>query len=395
MIPHDKTRKTMCSTETTRRQRRFLATLCCTASLVAFSPSCSRDTQAAPTKTEVTLEPNVFNAEHPETFKLTRVESRAVPIILKANGTISPDVARTIHVTSLGSGRVIELNARLGDQVRKGQALLTISSPDLASATADYQKARADEEFSRKALERAQLLNSHGALAEKDLQQAQDAGEKAKADLQASAQRVRLLGGDPDHAAAIIQLRAPVSGTIVEQNVAGFEGVKSLDNSPNLFTIADLSEVWVLCDVYENDLAAVRLGDPAEIHLNAFPDRVFRGRVSDISRVLDPNTRSAKVRVVLSNPGGSLKPGMYAAATFHSRKLQNRLVVPSAAIMRLQDRDWVFRKEGAQRFRQIEIHSVAQTEDGLQQIQDGTVQAGQEIVFNALEFASAMAEQQK
>ena len=382
MIPNDKTRK-------------IVAMLCCTASLVAFHASCSRDSQAAPTRTEVTLEPNVFNAEHAETFKLTQVESRAVPMTLKANGTISPDVARTIHVTSLGSGRVIELNARLGDQVRKGQVLLTISSPDLASATADYQKARADEDLSSKALERAQLLNSHGALAEKDLQQAQDAAEKAKADLQASAQRVRLLGGDPDHAATVIQLRAPVSGTVVEQNVAGFEGVKSLDNSPNLFTIADLSEVWVLCDVYENDLATVHVGDPAEIRLNAYPDRVFRGRVSDISRVLDPSTRSAKVRIELSNPGGSLKPGMYASATFHSRRLQNRLVIPSAAIMRLQDRDWVFRKEGAQRFRQIEIHSVDQTEDGLQQIQNGTVQAGQEIVFNALEFASAMAEQQK
>jgi len=375
--------------------RKMAAMLCCTASLVAFNTSCTRDTQAAPTKTEVTLEPNVFNAEHAESFKLARVESRSVPTMLKANGTISPDIARTIHVTSLGSGRVIELNVRLGDQVHKGQTLLTISSADLATATADYQKARADEELSGKALERAQLLNSHGALAEKDLQQAQDAEEKAKADLQASVQRVRLLGGDPDHAAAVIQLRAPVSGTIVEQNIAGFEGVRSLDNSPNLFTIADLSEVWVLCDVYENDLEAVRVGDPAEIGLNAFPDRVFRGRVSDIARVLDPNTRSAKVRVVLSNPGGLLKPGMYATATFHSRKLQNRLVVPSAAIMRLQDRDWVFRKEGAQRFRQIEIHSVAQTEDGLQQIQDGTVQAGEEIVFNALEFASAMAEQRK
>jgi cobalt-zinc-cadmium efflux system membrane fusion protein len=160
-------------------------------------------------------------------------------------------------------------------------------------------------------------------------------------------------------------------------------------------TIADLSEVWVLCDVYENDLAAVRVGDPADIRLNAFPDRVFRGNVRDISRVLDPNTRSAKVRVVLSNPGGLLRPGMYAAATFHSRQLESRLVVPSAAIMRLQDRDWVFRREGAQRFRQIEIHSVNQTEDGLREIQNGAVQAGQEIVINALEFASAMAEQQK
>lgn len=382
-----------------RQRKRPSVILCFALSLATFWTSCSRDTQAAPTKTEVTLEPNVFNAEHPESFQVARVESRPLPGVLKANGTITPDVARTIHVTSLGSGRVIELNARLGDQVRKGQVLLTISSPDLAVATADYQKARADEELARKALERAELLNSHGALAEKDLQQAQDTEDKQRVDLQTAAQRVRLLGGDPDYPASLIQLRAPVSGTIVEQNVAGFEGIKSLDNSPNLFTIANLSQVWVLCDVYENDLAAVRVGDSADIRLNAFPDRTFHGRVSDISRLLDPNTRSAKVRVVLSNPEGSLRPGMYAVATFRSRKLQKRLVVRSTAIMRLQDRDWVFRKEGPQRFRQIEIHAVAQTatqtDDGLQQIQDGTLQAGQEVVLNALEFATAMAEQQK
>ena len=161
-----------------RQRKRPLVILCFALSLATFWTSCSRDTQAAPTKTEVTLEPNVFNAEHPESFQVARVESRPLPGVLKANGTITPDVARTIHVTSLGSGRVIELNARLGDQVRKGQVLLTISSPDLAVATADYQKARADEELARKALERAELLNSHGALAEKDLQQAQDTEDK-------------------------------------------------------------------------------------------------------------------------------------------------------------------------------------------------------------------------
>lgn len=363
--------------------------------LLAFSASCSRDPQAAPTKAEVTLEPGVFNLDRSEEFKLARVESRTLPIVLTANGTVSPDVTRTIHVTSLGSGRVIGLNVRLGEQVRKGQALLTISSADLGAATADFQKARADEALSRKALDRAELLYSHGALAEKDLQVAQNAEDKSKVDLQTAAQRVRLLGGDPDHPTSLIQLRAPVSGTIVEQNVAGFEGVKSLDSSPNLFTIADLTQVWVLCDVYENDLASVRVGDSADIRLNAFPDRLYHGKIGDISRVFDPNTRSAKVRVVLSNPDQSLRPGMYAAATFRSRQLHERLVIPATSIMRLQDRDWLFRKEGPQRFHQIEVHTKGQTEDGLLQVQDGTLQPGQEIVLNALEFVTAMADRKK
>src|SRR5262249_12331613 len=189
---------------------------------------------------------------------------------------------------------------------------------------ADYQKASADEQLTEKALARAQLLYSHGAAASKDLEQAQDAEDKANADVQNTEQRVRILGGDPAHAGSTIILRAPVAGAIVEQNVSGFEGIKSLDNSPNLFTIADLSHVWVLCDVYENDLAEVHFGDAAEVHLNAYPDKVFRGRVADISRVLDPNLRSAKVRIVLPNPDGALRPGMYATTTFHSRKMRPR-----------------------------------------------------------------------
>jgi len=359
---------------------------------IMLAAACSNDTKAAPTKAEITLEPGVYNVGHPELFKLAGVETRDLPTVLNANGSVNPDVNRTIHVTSQGSGRVVDLKVKLGDFVEKGQELLSIYSADLAGAFSDYQKAVADERLAKKALDRAQLLYSHGALAQKDLEQAQDAEDKAKVDVQNTEQRVRILGGDPAHPASLIELRAPVSGTIVEQNVAGFEGVKSLDNSPNLFTIADLSQVWVLCDVYENDLAEVQLGDSAEIRLNAYPDKVLHGAVADISRVLDPNLRSAKVRIVLPNPDGSLRPGMYARATFRSKKLQARLVVPSTAIMRLQDKDWVFRKEGQNRFRQIQVHTQGGISDGFQQLQDGGVKPGDQVVANALEFSTAMAE---
>jgi membrane fusion protein, heavy metal efflux system len=199
-----------------------------------------------------------------------------------------------------------------------------------------------------------------------------------------------LLGGDPAHPTSLIELRAPVSGTIVEQNISGFEGIKSLDNSPNLFTIADLSQVWIVCDVYENDLGDVHRGDAAEIRLNAYRDKTYRGKVADISRVLDPATRSAKVRIVLPNRDGSLRPGMFAVATFRSRKSQPRIVVPSTAVLRLQDKDWVFRKEGPQQFRRVEVHARGENSSGMQEIQDGLTSAEQ-IVANALEFSSAVA----
>jgi membrane fusion protein, heavy metal efflux system len=362
--------------------------------LLALATSCSNDTKAAPTKAEVTLDPGVYEPEHPELFKLVKVETRDLPIVLTANGSVTPDINRTIHVTSLGSGRVVELKARLGDYVKKGQALLVISSPDLASAMSDYQKARADEGLAKKALDRAQLLFDRGALAQKDLEAAQNAEDKAKVDMQTAEQHVRVLGGDPSNPGPLINLRAPVSGTIVEQNVAGFEGVKSIDNTPNLFTIADLSQVWVVCDVYENDLSEVHVGDSAEIKLNAYPSKMFHGKVGDISRVLDPTTRSAKVRIVLFNPDESLRPGMYALATFRSRKLRTRTVVPTTAIMRLQDKDWVFRKEGPQRFRRVEVHALGAAPQGMQELQDG-VKPGDEVVANALAFSTEVAGQGK
>ena len=360
--------------------------------LLLLAVGCSDNTKAAPTKAEVTLDPNLSNVDHPELFKLSKVESRDLPTTLTANGSVTPDVNRTIHVTSQGSGRVVDLRVKLGDSVTKGQVLLSIYSADLAGAFSDYQKAVADERLAKRALDRAQLLNSHGALAQKDLEVAQDAEDKAKVDVQNTEHRVRLLGGDPAHPDSVIELRAPVAGTIVEQNVAGFEGVKSLDNSPNLFTIADLSQVWVVCDVYENDLGDVSLGDPAEISLNAYPGRVYKGTVSDISRVLDPSLRSAKVRIVLENSDGALRPNMYAVAIFRSRKLQSHLVVPATAMMRLHDKDWVFRKEGQSQFRKIEVHSTGAIVEGFQEIQDGALKSGDEVVANALEFSSAMAE---
>jgi membrane fusion protein, heavy metal efflux system len=353
--------------------------------------ACSKETPAATGTQPITVDPDVFDTDQPQLFKTAQAETRALPTLVTANGVVSPDVNRTMHVTSLGGGRVIDLKVKLGDTVTKGQTLLVISSPDLASAMSDYQKAKADEVLSHKALDRAQMLFDRGAIAAKDLEAAQDAEDKTKVDVETAEHHIQVLGADPAHPSALINLKAPESGTIVEQNVAGFEGVKSLDNTPNLFTIANLAEVWIVCDVFENDLGEVHLGDAAEIRLNAFPERVFKGDVADISRILDPNTRSAKVRIVLGNADGALRPGMYAVATFRSRKLTSRIVVPATAIMRLHDKDWVFRKEGGNRFRKIAVQADGLAPDGMQEIRNG-VKPGDLLVTNALEFSTDVAE---
>ena len=363
------------------------------AALLLALAGCSRDTSANNNPPQVKIDsapdPSLIELKHPEQFPLAKVEPQRVPNQLTLNCAAAPDVERTVHVYSLSGGRVIDIRARLGDFVEKGQVLLLINSSELAQAISDYRKAQADEALARKALDRAQLLYGRGAMAQKDLQQAEDTAQKAQVDVQTAETRIRILGGDLGNPSPIIEVKSPITGTIVEQNTTGGEGVKSLDNSPSLFTVADLSRVWMLCDVYENDLAQVRVGDFAEVRLNAYRERPLRARVSNIARVLDPGTRSAKVRIELDNRQGLIRPGMFAVARFVSQGAEARLVVPASAILRLHDRDWVFRAEGGGRFRRTQVQSGAALGGGRQELLGGGVRPGDAVVASALQFSSA------
>ncbi|MEO8050089.1 MAG: efflux RND transporter periplasmic adaptor subunit [Acidobacteriota bacterium] len=334
---------------------------------------------------EQVADPNLITVDKPERFPLATATSRAEVSELIANGSVAPDVSRTVPVNALSAGRVLEIHARLGDDVQKGQLLLTINSSDMSQAFSEYRKFQADEALAKTQSERAQLLFSHGALAQKDLDVAAEIYDKAKVDTQTALDRIRILGGAPLRPSAVIEVRAPISGTIVEQNVTAAAGVKSQDNSPNLFTIADLSQVWVICDVYENDLAQVREGDRAQIEFNAYPNRKFSGRISNIGKLLDPNTRSAKVRMELSNEHGLLRPNMFATVHFQSQGSQMRTVVPATAVMRLEDRDWVFVKAGENQFRREEVHAGAVNNDGTEQVSSG-LRVGKRVVRDALLF---------
>lgn len=352
---------------------------------------CSRSgaTEHLPeTVVEAAKAPNTFELENPDRFELVGAETRRLHDDLVANGVVSPDVSRTIPVNSMSAGRVLDVHARLGDDVQKGQLLIRLQSPDLAAAIADYHKAIADEALAKRALERAQTLYEHGAMAQKDLESAQNAEEKAAVDVKTTAEKIRILGGTTENPSPILEVRAPASGTIVEQTVANGAGVKSLDNSPNLFTIADLSRVWVLCDVYENNLAQVRLGDYAEVRLAAYPDRVLRGKISNIGKILDAATRTAKVRLELENPNGILRPGMFATAKFVSGEAATRIVLPSSAILRLHDKDWVFRPTGGNTFQRAEVRTGAVL--GNEQEVIAGVRPGERVVANALQMASAV-----
>ena len=362
--------------------------------LVASFSGCAKSKidPTATSKVETNSDPNVFTLPHPEQFPVVEVDLRKVTDELHVNGVIAPDVNREVPVVSLGGGRVVEIKAKLGDSVKKGQTLLLINSPDLSQAFSDYQKFKADEQLADKQLARAQLLYDKGAIALADLETAEDADAKAKVDAQTAAQHVKVLGGNINNPSPLLPVVAPISGTIVDQQITGGTGVKSLDNSPNLFTIADLSTVWVVCDVYEDMLSRVHVGDAAEITLNAYPDQKFRGKVVNISELLDPTTRSAKVRIELPNPKGLMRAGMFVTATFKGRELIERVVIPPTAIVHLHDKDWVFVPAGNNRFRRVALQLGPQTSDGFVQVASG-LKPQDKVATNALQLATAAEEQ--
>ena len=344
-----------------------------------------------PLKVQRVEDRSLFQVDRPERFRLVQATEHTALPKLKVTGTVNPDIARAVPVISLATGRVVEIKARLGDTVKKGQVLLTVQSADIAGAFSDYQKAVADEKLAATQLERANFLYGKGAISQNDLQLAENTEDKAKVDVANTSEKLHVLGiSTLDRPTGLIEIHAPISGVITDQQVTNAAGVAGL-GSPNPFTISDLTYVWLLCDVYENDLGNVRLGDKAEIRLNAYPDHVYSGVISNIGPVRDPNIRTAKIRIEIRNPG-MMRPGMFASATFQGRQKQKRAAVPATAVLHLHDRDWVYVPATGNQFRRTEVVGGDMLPGSMQEIVSGLA-AGQRVVGNALEFQNS-AEQQ-
>jgi cobalt-zinc-cadmium efflux system membrane fusion protein len=321
-------------------------------------------------------------------FPLATVEKIESAAELSSTGTVSPDVSREVPVISLANGRVIDIKARLGDSVKKGQVLFQVQSPDITTAFDAYLKAKNDEQLANKADLRAKDLFAHGATSQAMLEQAEDAESNAKADLNAAEEQLKIFGVDKDHPSSVVNVYSPISGVIINQNItnAAAAGV-SLSGSATAFTIADLSAVWVLCDVYENDIPKLALGQEARIQVNAYPDKPLRGHISDIGPVLDPQLRTAKVRIQVDNPG-FLKLGMFVTATFTSRKTEQHAIVPTDAVLHLHDREWVFVPSGDNSFKRTEVRA-GQMIDGNRQVILSGIDPGKRVVSNALMLETA------
>ena len=334
------------------------------------------------------MDPNNFLVSNPQQFPLaTAVEHRA-PSALNVTGVVNPDIARAVPVISLAAGRVVETKARLGDEVKKGQLLLRVRSSDVSGAYQVYLKAANDERLARLQYERSQILYDKGAISKSVLETAEDTALDAKVDLDTSMEQLRLLGVDKDHPSGIVDVVAPVSGVITDQQVTNAAGVQGL-SGPNPFTISDLSYVWIMCDVYENDLDAVKLGEFADIRLNAYPGNVLKGRIDNILPILDPNIRTAKVRLEVPNAGRLMKVGMFVTATFYGKKPETHAAVPASAILHLRDRDWVYVPLGGANFRRVEVVSGKMLPENLQEVISG-IRPGEKVVQSALVFQNTV-----
>jgi membrane fusion protein, heavy metal efflux system len=344
---------------------------------------------ASPVQAVETGDAAIVNVDNASQFPLVAAGSHDEPDKLSVTGSVFPDIAREIPVISMANGRVVDIRARLDDNVKKGQLLFSVQSPDISAAFDTYVKAAADEQLANKAFIRAKDLYDHGAIALAMLEQAEDSEKDAKADLVAADQQLQIFGVDKEHPSPVVNVYAPTSGVIVAQNItnAAAAGV-NLSGSATAFTIADLSTVWIICDVYENDLSKVRLGQEAQIKLVAYPNQPITGHVSDIGPVLDPTIRTAKVRIEVPNPG-ILKLGMFANATLLSRSSVTHAVVPASAILHLHDREWVFVPAGGKQFRRIAVQSGDMLPGGQQEILSG-IDPGQQVVKDVLNLEATV-----
>ncbi|AFL87543.1 RND family efflux transporter, MFP subunit [Terriglobus roseus DSM 18391] len=349
-----------------------------------------REAAEAPPSTPQVVEAGTSNTVHVDQAKLfpmVAADQRSVFDTLNVTGAVQPDVSREVPVLSIANGRVTALHVGLGDTVRKGQLVMEVQSPDVAQAFMSYRTALANEQLAKTTLTRDQLLFDKGAIARSQLDVADNAETDARAALRAAEQELRILGVDKDHPSDSVRVYAPISGIVVAQNTtaAGAAGI-NFAGAAGSFTIADLSHVWVVCDVYENDLASVHLGESAEIRLSAFPDKVRIGTISDIGSILDPSIRTAKVRIQVQNPDNLLRIGMFATATFRGVKAHNAVTVPGTAILHLHDHDFVYMSTAtAGSYRRVPVQEGHTLPGGAVEIPSG-LSAGQQVVANALEL---------
>jgi cobalt-zinc-cadmium efflux system membrane fusion protein len=295
--------------------------------------------------------------------------------VLEATGTLAYDADAVAMVGPKAEGRIVRVVHDLGERVGRGEALALLESQEVGDLHAELARARAAAAVARRDYERERSLYEQEVSSEKEMLEARAAYESAVADTAAATAKLRTLGA-LDRDGTGFQVSTPVAGTVVERDAVVGQIVGADDQ---LFTVADLTRLWLIVDIYEKDLARVRAGLDVEIRTRAFPDTVFHGEVTYLGQVVDPDSHTVKARVVADNPGGLLRPGMFVRAGIVLPEPMGTLAVPRAAVQTLRDTTVVFVPEGEGRFRAVPVRTGAQVGDGLVVLAAG-VPEGQPVV---------------
>jgi cobalt-zinc-cadmium efflux system membrane fusion protein len=382
---------------------RMRRTLCLglTASLAILAAGCSSE-QGANQMTSYSSSES--KAETPKLFTIPQDQMSHVQVVtvqpskitrtLRLTGAVAYNAFNTTPVITQVGGPVAKILVVPGDRVKRGQPLLEVSSPDYSLLLAAYLKARDSFRVANKNYERAQDLFAHHAIADRDLLQAESDRIQAQADLSAAEQGMKILGIpkpedlEKSPISAQIPLLAPIGGEVVERLVSPGQVLQA--GTTQAFTISDVSTVWVLANIYQRDLAYVKVGDPVNISTDSYPNK-FSGKISFISPALDPATRTLQARIVVDNPGGKLKKDMYCVATVTAGVIPNAIAVPDAAVLRDdENQPFVYVATSSNQFGRREVE-IGQSENSETQILKG-LSPGEKVVGNGslfLQFANS------
>jgi membrane fusion protein, heavy metal efflux system len=322
--------------------------------------------------------------------QVVSVEKARLPRVLRLTGNVAYNAFQTTPVFSAIGGPVHQILVAPGETVHAGQPLLTVNSPDYSAARSAYIKARDSYFLAEKIYKRAEDLYAHGAIAESDLQQAESGRTQAQADMQSSEDALRALGlndpeavvKNPPKMTSQIPVIAPVGGEVVERLVG--PGQLLQGGATQVFTISDMSTVWVLVNVYQSDMSYVHPGDSVDITTDSYPD-IFQGKISYIAPALDPTTRTLQARIVTGNPAKKLKKDMYVAATVQAGAIRDALTVPDAAVLHdTENQAFVYVQSGSNQFAR-RLVKAGDSLGGRTQVTDG-LKEGERVVGDGALF---------
>lgn len=300
------------------------------------------------------------------TMKLLRMDTvKCLPLYheLKLTGEVNFDENKVVRIFPFSSGQIVRVNVSVGDHVHAGQVLATIRSAEIASSYSDLAMAENEVNINRKNMENAQHLYQNGITSEREYLEANENYKKSLSSVERIKSQIRINGSGNTTADGTYQITSPRSGYVIDKLVNPGDFIRS-DNTNNLFTIGDMQDVWIWANVFEADIARIHANDPADITTMAYPDKHFIGKVDKMSTVLDPVTKVMKVKIILPNEGGLLKPEMFANVVIKSVQQNNCVSVPSSAIISENGKNYVvvFKDQSNVSIREVNIMSTNEEE---------------------------------